>query len=73
MWISLKKNPFAPLPGAVVFLTIAICWPRNFYPSTHFSPDCNDLLRGLFFGLAIGLYALMAIHLRRQRRSGSAQ
>jgi hypothetical protein len=73
MWINLKKNPFAPLPSAVIFLITAICWPKNFYPSTHFSPDYNDFLRGLFFGFAIGLYALMAIHLLHQRRSGSAQ
>ena len=67
--INLKKNPFAPLPSAVIFLIIAICWPKNFYPSTHFSHDCNDFLRGLFFGLAISFFALMAIHLRHWRRN----
>jgi len=35
---------------------IAICWPKNFYPSIHFSPDWNDFLRGLFFGLAISFF-----------------
>jgi drug/metabolite transporter (DMT)-like permease len=70
MLINFKKNPIAPLPSAVLFLMIAICWPKNFYPSIHFSPDWNDFLRGLFFGLAISFFALMAIHLHHRRRNG---
>jgi hypothetical protein len=70
MLINLKKNPLAPLPSAVIFLIYAICWPNNFYPSTHFSPDWNDFLRGLLFGLAISFFAMMALSLHRQRRNG---
>jgi hypothetical protein len=54
----------------MMFTAIAIAFPHLFHSVTSFAPDFMDGLRGLFFGIAIGLN-LLGVHLACRKRHSS--
>jgi hypothetical protein len=73
MCIGNRNNKYAALiPVASMCLVVGILWPYLFHPATLLGKDLSDGLRGLLFGLSIGIN-VMAIRLaRRQSRGGGA-
>lgn len=63
-----RQKPPVTLPIAVIFLAIAIAWPKLIHSSAHLGHNGDDILRGAIFGLAIGMLLMTGIHMRRQRR-----
>jgi hypothetical protein len=57
------------LPIATIFLMIAIIWPKLIHSPAHLGHNGDDILRGAVFGLAIGMFLMTGMHMRRQRRS----
>jgi hypothetical protein len=53
-------------------LVIALVWPRCFHATANFSPNLIDGMRGMLFGIAIGMNLWSARLAARQRqREGS--
>ena len=52
---------------AMVIQTVGGLWPRLPGMAAHFSPDVNDLLRGLCMGLAFGMLLVALVVIRRSR------
>jgi len=63
------KKPVALIPIGVAFLVLALLWP-NFKPSTGVLAHSSDMIRGLLFGVGIGLNALSVILAVRERQRG---
>jgi hypothetical protein len=55
----------------MVFLVLAIAWPLFFHPATKFAQDLSDGIRGLLFGLSIGINLFSVVLSRRNRRCAS--
>jgi hypothetical protein len=67
-----RQNYSKTLPIATIFLAIAIIWPRLIHSSSHLGHNWDDILRGAVFGLAIGMFLMTGIHMRRQRRGSQS-
>jgi hypothetical protein len=65
------KNPSTAIPIGMVFLVLAIAWPLFFHPATKFAQDLSDGIRGLLFGLSIGINLFSVVLSRRNRRCAS--
>jgi len=66
------KKPAGLIPVAMMCLVVGILWPNFFHPTTQLWKNWSEGLRGLLFGLSIGIN-LMAVRLAaRQRRCGSS-
>jgi hypothetical protein len=71
MCIRNRTNKFANLiPFAMACLGLGILWPDFFHPATHLGKDVSDGLRGLLFGVSIGINLMAAWRAAHQRRSG---
>jgi hypothetical protein len=58
---------------AMIIQSVGLLWPRLPLLAAHFSPDVNDLLRGLCLGLAIGMCLVALVVIRRARCTGADQ
>ncbi|MFZ0817897.1 MAG: hypothetical protein WAM78_20400 [Candidatus Sulfotelmatobacter sp.] len=73
MCILNQTNKFANLiPFAMACLGLAILLPDFFHPATRSGKDLSDGLRGLLFGVSIGINLMAAWRAARQRRSGAS-
>jgi hypothetical protein len=73
MCIRNRTNKFTNLiPFAMACLGLGILWPNFFHPVTHSGKDLSDGLRGLFFGVSIGINLMAGWQAARQRRSGGS-
>jgi hypothetical protein len=60
------------IPVAMMFLVVGILWPNFFHPTTQLWKNWGEALRGLMFGVSLGIN-LMAVRLAsRQRRCGGS-
>jgi hypothetical protein len=55
------------IPVAMMFLVFGILWPNLFHPATQSWKNWSEGLRGLMFGLSLGIN-LMAVMLAGRRR-----
>jgi hypothetical protein len=64
------KDPKILMPIAMFCLAIAVAWPKFLHPNAYIGPDWMDGLRGLLFGISIGLSicSLVLVNRRRQYR-----
>jgi len=62
------KDPNLVLRLGLVFLVLAMLTNYFLHPTARFSEGFTDGMKGLFFGLAIGLM-LLSISLRKRRTS----
>jgi hypothetical protein len=72
MLFAKRINAIALVPIGMLFLILALVWPRLLPVATALGPDWNDALRGFLFGLSIGLNLVAVFLLARQRRSARA-
>jgi hypothetical protein len=63
------KDPRAMMSIGMMFLVIALVWPRFFHATANFSPNLMDGVRGMLFGIAIGMNLWSVKLAARQRRS----
>ncbi len=63
------KRPQSLIPYGMLFLVIALIWPRYIHLSGSLSPGWTDGLRGLLFGVSIGINLMAGMLAARQRRS----
>jgi hypothetical protein len=61
------RNPRTMMRIGMVFLVLALLWPRFIPVTANLGPDAIDGLRGLLFGLAIGSN-LLSLGLQRRAR-----
>jgi hypothetical protein len=54
----------------MVFLVVALGWPRFLHPTTPFGDELSDGVRGLMFGLSFGLNLWTVRLAARQRGCG---
>lgn len=64
------NKPAALIPFAMACLAIGVLWPNFFHPASHFGKDLSEGMRGLLFGVSIGINLMAAWLGARQRRSG---
>jgi hypothetical protein len=70
MCIGKRTNKAAGLiPVGMMFLVVGILWQNLFHPTTQSWKNWSDGLRGLMFGLSIGISLSAACLAGRQRRS----
>lgn len=63
------KNPKTMMLLGMLCLAMANVWPRFLHLGASLGPDWIDAIRGVLFGLGIGL-SLMAAKLNGRRRRG---
>lgn len=64
------KDPKAMMSIGMVCLVVALLWPR-FLPLTgNMGPNWIDGVRGLLFGMSIGMNLMSLTLMARQRRCG---
>lgn len=62
------KNPKKLVSLGMMCLVIAVVWPRFLHPATHFGQDWSDGVRGILFGISIGVNLWSVRLASRQRR-----
>jgi membrane associated rhomboid family serine protease len=67
------SKPASLIPLAMAFLGIGILWPNFFHPATSLGKDWSDGLRGLMFGVSLGINLSAAWLAGRQRRCGGSR
>ncbi len=67
-----SKKPAGLIPVAMMFLVIGILWPNFFHPTTQLGKNWSEGLRGLMFGLSVGINVMAVVRAGRQRRCGGA-
>ncbi len=65
------RNPMTAIPIGMALLILAVLWPMFFHPASKSGDDLSDAIRGLLFGLAIGINLFSAVRAYRQRHSAS--
>jgi UDP-N-acetylmuramyl pentapeptide phosphotransferase/UDP-N-acetylglucosamine-1-phosphate transferase len=66
--VNRLKNPKLSIPLSMMFLVTALVWPAHLHLAANLSPNWTDGLRGLLFGISIGIGLVSAILAARQRR-----
>jgi hypothetical protein len=56
----------------MTFLVFGILWPNFFHPATQSWKNWSEGLRGLMFGLSMGINLMAVVLARRQRRCSSS-
>jgi len=64
------KQPQALISLGMLFLVIALAWPRYIHLTGGLDPGWIDAVRGLLFGVSIGINLMSVGLAARQRRCG---
>ena len=62
------RNPRKMMPIGMLCLVLGIIWPIFFHPVSKMGQDWSDGLRGLLYGLSIGINIMAVIRTSTDRR-----
>jgi hypothetical protein len=58
------------IPIGMMFLVLGILWPMSIHPASQVARNWSEAVRGMLFGLSIGMN-LLSCWMMRRRRSGT--
>jgi hypothetical protein len=72
MMLRNEVKPVAMVPISMLFLVLGLTWPRYLHLASNLGPEVTAVVRGVLFGIAIGM-GLLSVGLGvRQGRSAKA-